>query len=305
MTLTLSLLPACAEESEPSELHREITEAFTRLGDWLGGAADDAQKAAEDAAGWAEALWDSIREGSAGLTEEVKKGTRELLDWAQQHWQELSDAGVRFFGGVGQWFAEVWGKVSAAVSRFFNDDLGSLLEKFSQDGETMTEVMEHVESIVTRETAEVVSAFVAETAAARDSAVPEAVTAYLDSLLKPAQEGGEAPDEQVLFDYLAGLGVDKDAFEAAISERLQQRLVSLGLQAESASLREYMEKHGLSFSSIALRAQDRLDRYASGELELSDEALQHAVDQVDEWSDTAGVDETELALDIIRRMDAK
>ena len=101
------------------------------------------------------------------------------------------------------------------------------------------------------------------------------------------------------------IGLDDDTFKARLSERFEIRLKRLGIEAEAACLSEYMAEHGLAFTSAASRAQDRLNRYAAGTLELTDEQFDQAVDIINKWAKEAGIDEAELAKRIMDYMENK
>ena len=61
-----------------------------------------------------------------------------------------------------------------------------------------------------------------------------------------------------------------------------------------------MAENGLTFSSAALRAQDRLNRYAAGTLEMTDEELEKAANIVTEWCNQTGIPEDDLAMEILQ-----
>ena len=141
------------------------------------------------------------------------------------------------------------------------------------------------------------AALIEEIAEEHSAGIPEEIQGQLDAIRQYAEGETEADvklDDGSLESWLSSLGVSPDEMQVQLKERYEKRMTRLSIVAGSTALSEYMTAHGLTFSSAALRAQDRLNRYATGSLDMTEEQIAQAKDILKGWCRDAGVDEKEL-----------
>ena len=283
---------------------------FTGIGSWLDGLVDDAREAAESAAEWTSEHWEEVKGSAAELAGSAKEAAESAMEWTKSTWNDLwtsgSEAGTRISGTIGSWISDTWNNLKNDASERFSGVRESW-NSFTHDAGELIGMIGLTGEIITRESLLETADFIEEKAAEQGIALPEDVKAALQAMRQNADKAdGEAQvhiDDTVLSDFLPQLGLDKESFENALTERLKLRILKLGIQAESTALRAYMAQNGLAFSSQALRAQDRLERYAAGQLALGDDEISQAVEIIENWCKENGINEEELVLTILFLME--
>ena len=327
LALVLAMMPAFAEEPVPQTdaepapqadtepapqtdtdtVGQEIDKLLEELDQWLNGLSNDAQEAAGQAGEWADKKLDELGKGAEKLGQESQAAADSVLEWLEKQWKELTEnAGEQADALKGE-MSDAWDSLSKGAEDLFSrlnegwesmkDGIAQFFGKFDQSGK-----------LIVRETILEEIALVEELSAEHEVPISEELRALLDGMKAfaedPDMELPETPaDDKPLTDFLAQIGVDEATFQQLLGERVEDRLTKLGIGAESKGLRDYMEETGIAFNSAALRAQDRLERYASGALEMTEEDVSKAVEILKDWAKQAGVDEAKLTEMILKNLE--
>ena len=291
-------------EEAGSNIESQALSWLEKFEGWLGNTAEDVQKVAEEAAGWAEEKWTSVRGTAQEAAEWLKSRAAEwgesaqsaaqaAMQWAEANWKSLMSLISEKSGTIQIRINEFWNSMKDSVSRLY-ENIGEFWSGLKEDRELYSEVISGVTNVSIRESLLEYAALIEDLAAEHGTAVPDAIQEQLNALRQYAMGETEIDvklDDEALEAWLAELGISKDELETMFKERFEKRLTSLEIQAESAAISEYMAQHGLSFSSAAKRAQDRLDRYAAGTLEMTEEQYKQAKDIIEAWCKENGIDE--------------
>ena len=279
------------EAAKEPGIRQQVTDVFTQFGSWLGGVAESAENALDTAAKWTESHWDEIVETASEIADGAKEAAENAWQWTNDKWQALLSGGKEMKDGIGAWITETWNSLYGAVQTRFQHLFDIWSEaKLNSDtySQMFVELKKFSQLLTYRETA----AMVEEAAEAAQVDLPEDVRAAIESLRQAAaSESADAKlEDPAIIDFLPQVGLDRERFEAKLGKRIEDRALKIAIEAESAYLNDYLSKNGLSFTSPVLRAQDRLDRYAAGQLSMSDEELGQAVTTITKWVDTVGID---------------
>ena len=302
LVMALAMLPAAAEQTQEMTPGQRLDAFLDALNSWMGEASDEVTKAAETASEWTGQQWQNAKEkvGEAvdwlgSNIDQAGQSARSLgekaAQWLSENWQ-----------GVENWVSETWNTVKGGSSQFFGM-AKERLEALEKDAGKLSQVLASSGRIIVREALLEYADMLEKLAAEHQTAIPENIQAAINDLRKAAYDSTSPEatlDEESLKNYLASMGVDKETFEQAYEAGLKKRMISVLVTAENACLSKYMAENGLTFSSAALRAQDRLNRYAAGTLEMTDEELEKAANIVTEWCDQTGIPEDDLAMEILQ-----
>ncbi len=296
-----------AAEEAGSRIETQVKEWLNLFGGWLNDTAEDVQKAAEEVSGWAEEKWTAVRGTAQDAAEWIKSKSAEwgesaqsaaqgAMQWAESYWKFLISTFSEKSASLKNRMSELWDSMKDGIRRLY-ESLTEYWSGLKNDTAAYGEIISGVTNIAIREGLQEYAALAEELAAGQEAEIPADVQAQLDVMKQYGTDETETDmklDGEIVEAWLTGLGISKDDFEAQFKERFEKKLTRLSIQAESAAMNEYISQHGLAFSSAARRAQDRLDRYAAGTLDLTEGQFNQAKEIIEAWSREAGIDEKEL-----------
>ena len=306
-----------AAEETRAEIETEVQGWLEKMKNWFDSAAEDAQKTAEDAASWAEEKWATMRGTAQDAAEWLKTKAAEwgesaqsagetAIKWAKANWERLMAHISEKSGILQERLSALWASIREGVRKLYGD-ISDYWSGLTEDRELYSEVISDVTDVSIREGLKEYAALIEETAEEHGAGIPEEIQGQLDAIRQYAEGETEADvklDDGILESWLVSLGVSPDEMQVQLKERYEKRMTRLSIEAGSAALSKYMTTHGLTFSSAALRAQDRLNRYASGSLDMTEEQVAQAKDILKAWCKDAGVDEKELIRLYMDQMEA-
>ncbi len=314
LTVLMSGLSVAAEGQEDRTYDNSLSNLLSGFGGWLSNAGEAANQALQNAAEWTENSWNTIQQTATDLADNAKNAANQAVEsvtgaagsvwsWIKDQWSSMTGVGSRMSGDTANWFMDVWSRLAEEAKRFF-EDMKNRWESWIKTLEEFKQSYEQAMVAVVRISVREYNAMVEELAAAHGADIPEDVRRTLDDLQAKAngQPLDTEPDADVALRFLSELGYDEDSLKTLLETRLKKTILSICIQAESACLKEYNAEHQLKFSSSAFRAQDRLDRYAAGKLDLTDDQIMQASDMITEWAKENGVDIDALGEVILQRI---
>ena len=317
--LVFTLVPATAEQPAEDDITigQKLDAFLEELNTWLDDTVDEVEKTAEDVADWANEQWDSVEDGAAEVIDWIsdkadtigknaEESGKTALEWVESNWKTLMEKSTEQTRGLKTRMDDLWDSLSSGAAELFEqleenwNDLKGNISNYAELIGTGTQV------IIRESLLEYVS-LVEDLAAEHQAAIPDNVRETLDEMTKLSESLDKSDaefklDDEAVTGFLKELGVDDKAFQELLNERFSQRLTKLGIESENICLSEYMAKNGLRFSSAALRAQDRLNRFAAGTLSMTQEEYDKAVEIVRNWVKEAEIDEEALAKMIMEYM---
>ena len=320
IVLLFTFVPAMAEEPTTDEptIGQRLDAWLEELNTWIDDTVEEVEKTAGEVSDWATERWDDIQDDAGEIIDWIKdkadsfgksaeESGKSALEWVENSWKDLIEKSSEQTRGLKSQVDEWWDSLSEGA--------GELFAQFSADWNDLkdnigkyAEMIAIGSQVVIRESLLETVSLVEDLAAEHDIAIPDNVRQMLDAMKNYAEnQDAEVTelrmDEQALTEFLGEMGIDEETFQNQLSERFKNRLTKLGIEAESISLNEYMAENGISFSSAALRAQDRLNRYAAGTLEMTEEEYDKAVEILKNWVKEAGIDEEALTQSVLEYME--
>ena len=276
---------SCAAEEAPA------TGFFTRLGIWLDGVVENAEETAGSAGDWLQEQWGEVKDGAANLAERSRQAAKSALNWGKERWADIWSDVKGFLSDIGekasQKFQSLYQKLIS-----FKTGITSIVNDYGVLKERIAFILAR---IVIKEIADIIEIRAAE----MQVPIPEDVQDILDRMKNLRNDFYEKElDElsmQTLEDFLTQIGLDSDSLsEIAIEQLSEERVYQIFLTAESEALKEYMSEYSLRFTDDAELAQKQLDRYAAGELTMSQDQLKACAETITKWAELSGVDNMDL-----------
>ena len=322
LALLLTFIPAPAEEpaADKPSIGQRLDAWLEELNTLLDDTAAEIEKTAGDVSEWANGQWQDIQKEADEFAEWIRTKTdsigksaeesgRTALEWAEANWKALIEKSSEQTRSIGSKADEWWNSLNEGAKELF-ERIGNSWNELEGNVKEYSELIALGTRILIRESLLETVSLVEDLAAEHDAVIPENIRQILDAIKAYAEGPGAENtelriDEEALTGFLKELGVDEAAFQAQMNDRFRVRLQKLGIEAENVSLGEMITAKGISFSSAALRAQDRLNRYAAGKLEMTEEEYNKALEIISSWAKDAGIDETELVRKTLEYMATK
>ena len=313
--LLATFIPTMAEEPATEPTIGQRLDAFLEgLSSWIDDTVEEVEKTAGEVSDWANERWDDVQEEAGEIIDWIKdkadsigksaeESGKTALEWVEANWKTLIEKSSEQTRGLKSRVDGWWESLSGGAEELFMG-LGESWNSLKGDISKYAEIIAIGSQVIVRESLLEAVSLVEDLAAEHEADIPDNIREILDTMKNYAEnpETELKLDDQALTEYLNGLGVDDETFKSLLSERFKKRITFLGIEAENACLQEYMTENGLTFSSAARRAQDRLNRYASGALQMTEEEFNQAVSIISNWAKEAGVDEGVLAERILEYM---